>query len=119
MAKNNDSFFRETPIGNLYGGYLSEYPLALGGNNSAAWLGLNDYELRANRYNIPGQNPEYAVGMNFPDSVNLPNYYGEFNTPFGKVFGGTNDGNPNINAGFQPNDRTMAYIAALKGALGL
>ena len=113
----NDKFFRETPIGNLYGGYLKNYPLAMGGDNSAAWAGLGDYELRANRLNRPGQNPEYAVGLNLPDNVNLPNYYGELNTPLGMLFGGTNDGNPNVNVGFQPNDKTLAYINALKSLL--
>ena len=117
--KTNDSFYKETPVGNLYGGYYNNYPLKMGGDQSMAWLGLNDYQLRANKWNRPGENPEYAVGLNFPDNVNIPNYYGEINTPFGLLFGGTNDGNPNINAGFQPNDRTQAYMAALSKILGL
>ena len=60
----------------------------------------------------------YAAGLNFPDSTVIPNYYGEVNTPLGKVFGGTNDGNPNVNAGFQPNARTNYYIQALANLLG-
>lgn len=117
-AQRDRSFVRETPVGNLYGGVLNNYPLKSGGDMSNAWLGLGDLEARANRWNFPGQNPEYAAGINFPDSVNLPNVYGEVNTPLGLLFGGTNDGNPNINAGFQPNDKTQAYINALSRLLG-
>ena len=116
-AQRDRSFVRETPVGNLYGGMLNNYPLKSGGNMSNAWLGLGDLEARANKWDFPGQNPEYAAGINFPDSVNLPNVYGEVNTPLGLLFGGTNDGNPNINVGFQPNDRTSAYMNAIAKAL--
>lgn len=117
QGRDNGKVEAETPLGNLYAGYLKNYPLALGGTMSNAWAGLGDYEARVNRYDIPGQNPEFAAGMNFPDSVNIPGYYGEADTPLGKLFGGTNDGNPNINVGFQPNDRAVAYVDALKRAL--
>ena len=111
--RTNDSFFKETPVGNLYGGYLNNYPLKMGGTDSAAWLGLGDYQARANMFNRPGQNTEFAAGLNFPDNVRIPDAYGEVNTPLGLMFGGTNDGNPNVNVGFQPNDRTQAYVNAL------
>lgn len=117
QGRDNGKVEAETPLGNLYAGYLKNYPLALGGTMSDAWAGLGDYEARVNRYDRPGQNPEFAAGMNFPDSVNLPNYYGEADTPLGKLFGGTNDGNPNINVGFQPNDRAVDYVNAVKRAL--
>ena len=117
MADNNGKFFRETPVGNLYGGYLKNYPLARGGDLNSAWLGLGNNELIANNYNLPGQNPTYNLGMNLPNGAALPNYYGEINTPLGMLYGGTDDRNPNVNVGFQPNDTTSAYINALKSLL--
>lgn len=103
---------------NVYSGLYSKSPLVGGGDMSGGYAGIGDYELRGNVINQPGQTPMYAAGLNFPDSTVIPNYYGEVNTPLGKVFGGTNDGNPNVNAGFQPNARTNYYIQALANLLG-
>lgn len=102
---------------NFYKGSYSNSPLVGGGNVSGGYAGMGDYELRANAFNFPGKNPEYYAGLNFPDGTNIPNYYGETNTPLGKVTYGTNDGNPNINAGFIPNDRTNSYIQAIANLL--
>ena len=113
----NGKFEKETPIGNLYGGYLKDYPLKLGGDNSMAWLGLGDYELHANKYDLPNQNPEYTVGMSLPDKLSPPGYYGELDTPLGLLFGGTNEQSPNVNLGFRPSDKAMAYVQALSNML--
>ena len=110
---DNRSFYKETPVGNLYGGAMGNYPLALGGNLSNAYLGLNDYMAIANKFSQPGQNPTYAAGLNFPDNVSIPDFYRQMNTPLGNLELMTNDGNPNIGAAFQPNDKTQAYINAL------
>lgn len=119
--KTNDSFFKETPIGNVYGGYMKNYPLSLGGDISNAYFGVNDLAAVANRYNFPGKNPEYYAGINWgtnaPGEFRLPDYYGEMSTPLGKITAGTNDGNPNVNVGFLPNDKTSAYMNAIAKAL--
>lgn len=98
-----------------YGTYSS--PTMEGGNRSDAWAGVGDYQLRGSVINSPGQTPLYSVGLNFPDDTNIPDYYGELNTPVGTVFGGTNDGNPNINVGYQPNAQANYYLQALANLL--
>lgn len=92
-------------------------PLIGGGDMNGMYAGLGDLTMVANRIRKPEQNDMYAAGLNFPDDTNIPNYYGEVNTPLGLLFAGTNDGNPNINAGFQPNDQTQYYIQALASLL--
>lgn len=101
---------------NIYGGTHSG-DLPLGGTHSGFWAGIGDYQLRGNNFNLPGETPSYSVGLNFPDNTNIPNYYNEVNTPLGTVYGGTNDGNPNVNVGFQPNEKTNYYLQALANLL--
>lgn len=102
---------------NIYGGsYSGELPL--GGNNAGFYAGLGDYQLRGNSFTgMPNERDTYAMGLNFPEGTRIPDYYGEVNTPLGKIYGGTNDGNPNIGGGFEPNDQTAYYIQAIANLL--
>ena len=102
---------------NVYGG-TSKYDNPVGPDIASAWAGLGDYQLRANRFGDPGQTPTYAAGLNFPNDAKIPDYYRSFNTPVGVLDVMTNDGNPNIGASFEPNDKTQGYIQALKNLLG-
>jgi len=108
----------------VYGGFTPNFyagggnsPLPGGGDESTAYAGLGDYQLRANRFSPQGENPLYAMGLNFPDDTRIPDVYKSFNTPLGELSLGTNDGNPNIGGSFQPNDRTNYYIQALANLL--
>lgn len=91
--------------------------LPLGGTHNGVYAGVGDYMLALNNFNLPGQNPDFAVGLNFPRNTKIPNYYGEVNTPLGLMYGGTNDGNPNVNVGFRPNDTTTHYLKAIANLL--
>ena len=98
---------------NVYGGVSPVSPLPFGGDHATAWAGIGDYQLRGNRFTDDQGRTSYHAGLNFPDDTVIPDVYKEFNTPFGQGHVVTNDGNPNIGAGFLPNDRTQAYVNAL------
>ena len=102
---------------NVYGGVSPVTPLASGGDLATAWAGIGDYQLRGNRFTDEQGRSSYHAGLNFPDDTVIPDFYKEFNTPFGQGHVVTNDGNPNIGAGFLPNEKTQAYVQALSRAL--
>lgn len=117
-----------TPLGRLdYGydgdtNYAAVTPNVYAGRYSdpqqgTAWAGAGDYELRASRWNEPGNNM-YAAGLNLPDNAVIPDVYRSFNTPVGMVDVGTNDGNPGVWGSYQPNDAANYYIQALAKLLG-
>ena len=109
---------KETPFGRAYIG-SSSGELPSGTSRSNFWAGLGDYRIDGGMWDFPDRNPMYNLGVSVPGGTPLPNYYGEFNTPLGLLYGGTDKGNPNINIGFEPNEKTTAYIQALAKALGL
>ena len=63
--------------------------------------------------------PEYFAGVFLPgDEQYIPDYDKSFNTPFGNLGLATNVENPNyIEATFDPNGKTQAYIQALANLL--
>ena len=102
---------------NIYGGVSPTMPLPFGGDMASTWAGIGYYQLRGNRFTDDQGRTSYHAGLNFPDDTVIPDVYKEFNTPFGQGHVVTNDGNPNIGAGFMPNEKTMAYINVLKSLL--
>lgn len=118
MADNNGKFFKETPVGNLYGGYMQNYPRKSGGHDTAAWLGLGDYMARLSRFKDDTGNTTYHANLAMPTKV-LPDYFREFNTPLGQVGLATNfPHEPGAEIDFLPNEQTQAYINVLKSLLG-
>jgi hypothetical protein len=117
MADNNGKFFKETPVGNLYGGYMQNYPRKGGGDDTSAWLGLNDYLARLSMVNSNNGNTSFHASVDMPKQV-LPDYFNEINTPVGKVGLATNfPHEPGAEINFLPNEQTQAYINVLKSLL--
>lgn len=112
-----------TPLGSIGYGYDGDtvygnvtpafYAGRYNGNDeSQAWAGYNDYDVRAGRYGNNG-NPMYFASLNLPENVNIPNAYKAFNTPVGALEFGTNDGNPGVYADYQPNNYYLQALANL------
>lgn len=111
-----------TPLGSIGYGYDGDtvygnitpamYANYVGGAEPTAWAGINDWQLRASRYNTP-QGTTFGAGLNMPENVNIPDYDRSFNTPLGQASVYTNDGNPGVFADFTPNN----YIQALANLL--